>query len=399
MKINVFSVSQINRYIHNLFQNDFVLHDFCVKGEISNFKAHSSGHFYFTLKDSSASIYCIMFRGEAEMLPFLPENGMFVIVMGSVTLYEKTGQYQIIVQWIEPVGLGSAALSLQQLKNKLEKEGLFDEEYKREICKQPKCIAVVTSPTGAAVKDVIQIINRRNKTVKIVVVPVLVQGEHAPKSIVQGIKLANQWGQADTIILARGGGSNEDLEAFNDERVARAIFASELPVISAVGHQTDYTIADFVSDLRVPTPSAAAEMAVENTQYFYEHLQSITNALHAAANRILSDYKKRLAIKQLKQPLHTLQKHKYQLEQFQKTIQKGLLLQTKQIQYETLKKRLENASYFSILKRGYILAKNEKGDTITSLQTIQKGERITLYFQDGSAKVELIEKNEKIEEK
>ena len=183
MKIKVYSVEQINRYVRNLLENDFVLNGFWVKGEISNFKAHSSGHFYFTLKDACASIQCIMFREEAEVLPFLPKNGLYVVVYGTISIYEKTGQYQLYTEMIEPVGIGSLALSFEQLKQKLAQEGLFDAEYKREICEYPKCVAVITSPTGAAVRDVIKIIKRRNQAVKIAVVPVLVQGEYAVSSI------------------------------------------------------------------------------------------------------------------------------------------------------------------------------------------------------------------------
>ena len=343
MEVRVYSVGQINRYIRNLFENDFVLNSFWVKGEISNFKAHTSGHFYFTLKDASASIQCVMFRQEAEMLPFLPKNGMFVAVCGAVSVYEKTGQYQIYTKWIEPIGIGNLALSFEQLKEKLATEGFFDKEYKREICEYPKCVAVITSPTGAAVRDVIKI-KRRNKSVKIAVVPVLVQGEYAPDSIVKGIKLANEWAKADTIILGRGGGSMEDLAAFNEESVAKAIFASEIPIISAVGHETDFTIADFTADLRASTPSAAAEIAVKNTEQLSERLHYAMEMLQNAFENTITQYKKRLETTTqhsvLKQPLTWVQYQKNNVEQMKKTIQKDILyyLQKKQIWRNSLKK-------------------------------------------------------------
>lgn len=399
MEVRVHSVGQINRYIRNLFENDFVLNSFWVKGEISNFKAHTSGHFYFTLKDASASIQCVMFRQEAEMLPFLPKNGMFVAVCGAVSVYEKTGQYQIYTKWIEPIGIGNLALSFEQLKEKLATEGFFDKEYKREICEYPKCVAVITSPTGAAVRDVIKIIKRRNKSVKIAVVPVLVQGEYAPDSIVKGIKLANEWAKADTIILGRGGGSMEDLAAFNEESVAKAIFASEIPIISAVGHETDFTIADFTADLRASTPSAAAEIAVKNTEQLSERLHYAMEMLQNAFENTITQYKKRLETTTqhsvLKQPLTWVQYQKNNVEQMKKTIQKDILyyLQKKQIQYQSLRKRLYSASPFAALQKGYVLAKNEKGQTLTLLQNIQKGDNIILHFQDGIAKATITERS------
>lgn len=399
MEVRVYSVGQINRYIRNLFDNDFVLNSFWVKGEISNFKAHTSGHFYFTLKDASASIQCVMFRQEAEMLPFLPKNGMFVAICGAVSVYEKTGQYQIYTEWIEPIGIGNLALSFEQLKEKLATEGFFDVEYKREICEYPKCVAVITSPTGAAVRDVIKIIKRRNKSVKIAVIPVLVQGEYAADSIVKGIKLANEWAKADTIILGRGGGSMEDLAAFNEESVAKAIFASEIPIISAVGHETDFTIADFTADLRASTPSAAAEMAVKNTEQLSERLQYAIEMLQNAFENTIAQCKKRLETATqhsvLKQPFTWIQYKKSDVEQMQKTIQKDMLycLQKKQMQYQSLRKRLYALSPFAVLQRGYVLAKNEKGETLTLLQNIQKGDTLILHFQDGIAKAVITERS------
>lgn len=399
MEVKVYSVEQINRYIRNLLENDFILNSFWVKGEISNFKAHSSGHLYFTLKDAFASIQCVMFEGAAQLLPFLPENGLSVAVCGYVSVYEKTGQYQLYAELIEPLGVGSLTLAFEQLKEKLAVEGLFDAEYKREICPYPKCVAVVTSPTGAAVRDVIRIIKRRNHTVKIVVVPVLVQGEYAPDSIVEGIKLVNQWGKADTLIVGRGGGSLEDLWAFNEEKVARAIFASEIPVISAVGHETDFTIADFVADLRASTPSAAAELSVKNLEDMTEQFQSVVSRLEYAVTNQMIQWKKRLEFilqaKVLQQPLIQIQKQDSYIKQLQKQLEKQVyyILEKKQQKYNALKQQLDVVSPLKVLQRGYLLAKNEKGATLTTVKSIQKGENITLYFQDGTARATIIERS------
>ena len=399
MEVKVYSVEQINRYIRNLLENDFILNSFWVKGEISNFKAHSSGHLYFTLKDAFASIQCVMFEGAAQLLPFLPENGLSVAVCGYVSVYEKTGQYQLYAELIEPLGVGSLTLAFEQLKEKLAVEGLFDAEYKREICPYPKCVAVVTSPTGAAVRDVIRIIKRRNHTVKIVVVPVLVQGEYAPDSIVEGIKLVNQWGKADTLIVGRGGGSLEDLWAFNEEKVARAIFASEIPVISAVGHETDFTIADFVADLRASTPSAAAELSVKNLEDMTEQFQSVVSRLEYAVTNQMIQWKKRLEFivqaKVLQQPLIQIQKQDSYIKQLQKQLEKQVyyILEKKQQKYNALKQQLDAVSPLKVLQRGYLLAKNEKGATLTTVKSIQKGENITLYFQDGTARATIIERS------
>ena len=286
----IYSVSQINRYIRGVLENDVILSGVWVRGEISNFKKHTSGHLYFTLKDSDGAISCIMFKGDADIMPFVPENGMSAVIYGYVSLYEKTGQYQLYAQIIEPYGIGSLAAAYEQLKRKLSEEGLFDEDFKRPICRFPKKIAVITSPTGAAIRDIINISHRRNPAAEIVVVPVLVQGERAADTIVQAIKDVNEWKKADTIIVARGGGSIEDLWAFNEEKVARAIFASNIPVISAVGHETDFTIADFVSDLRAPTPSAAAELAVNDIFADIAYINSLKDRLDFALQSRFSNY-------------------------------------------------------------------------------------------------------------
>lgn len=392
MEPKVFSVRQINRYIKSMFENDFILNSLWVKGEISNFKAHSSGHLYFTLKDATASIQCVMFRGSADILPFLPQNGMSVILCGYVSTYEKTGQYQLYAELMEPVGLGSLHLAFEQLKEKLGEEGLFDEDYKRELIPSPKCIAVITSPTGAAVRDVIQITRRRNKMVKIVVAPVLVQGENAADSIVSAIKMVNQWGKADTIILGRGGGSAEDLWAFNEEKVARAIFGSEIPIISAVGHETDVTISDFVADLRAPTPSAAAELATEDLSETYLYLEDLFRRMNGRVMAQLSDGKNRLESllgrPVLKRPLERLQNYEVYTENLKKQLEKEMVYQFEKIKarHRALQDRLDAGSPLSVLRRGYMIGADEDGQRVTTIQDVVVGSQLTLQLKDGQVK-------------
>lgn len=394
----IFTVGQINRYIKSVLENDFILSSLLVKGEISNFKAHSSGHYYFTLKDRVGAIACVMFRQDAQIMPFVPENGMQVIVYGRISLYEKSGQYQLYAEMIEPVGIGSLQLAFEQSKEKLAQEGLFDADFKREIPQNPSCIAVITSPTGAAIRDILQIVKRRDAGIKIAIFPTLVQGEQAANDIVRSLKLVNAWKQADVIILGRGGGSMEDLWCFNEEKVARAIFASEIPVISAVGHETDVTIADFVADLRAPTPSAAAELAtssiVESRAHFarlYRRLERDCHAVLVSCQRRLGYVLKRPV---LARPLERFQMAQEKVNQQQQRLQTQLShhleMSVKKLQY--LENRLEALSPLSIMQRGYLLAQKEDGTLLTSIAQANVGERLLLQLKDGDLKTEITEK-------
>lgn len=394
----VFSVGQINRYIKNLMESDFILRSLLVKGEISNFKAHSGGHLYFSLKDAQGAISCVMFKQDAYGLPFVPQDGMSVILYGYVSLYEKTGQYQLYAEMIEPVGIGSLQIGFDQLKKKLEEEGLFDRDFKRDLPTTIESIAVITSPTGAAVRDVIQVAKRRDPRVKISIFPALVQGDRAADDIVQAIRLVNEWAKADVIILGRGGGSMEDLWAFNEEKVARAIFASEIPVISAVGHETDFTIADFVSDLRAPTPSAAAELATNLLTQKSEQISGLELRLSRTVSVILADAQRRLAyIKErpiLKRPLERIHNTQLFLENIDadmsKTIERKLVDFGRRIAMSEA--RLYASSPLSVMKRGYGLATNEEGETIVSVKQIEKNEILLLRLQDGQLKAKVLEK-------
>lgn len=391
----IFSVGQINHYIKNLIENDFILNSLWVKGEISNFKYHSTGHMYFTLKDNNAAINCVMFKGSADILPFIPENGMSVVICGYISIYEKTGQYQLYAELMEPLGAGALNTAFEQLKAKLDLEGLFDDDYKREICKYPKCIGVITSPVGAAIRDIINISKRRNSSVKIVVIPALVQGENAVASIVSAIKLANEWGKCDTLILGRGGGSMEDLQAFNDEKVARAVFASEIPVISAVGHETDFTIVDFVADLRAPTPSAAAELAVNNREFDNERIDNIIESLNSNINSRISYEKNRLENlmerRFFKRPMDYITDNEIYISNLEKQMNNIIKskLTEKNIVFERLLSKMELLSPFAMLKKGYTIIENNRGKNIKTIDDIDLYDNIKILFKDGEVKAEV----------
>lgn len=394
----IFTVGQINRYIRNLLENDFILSSLLVKGEISNFKAHSSGHLYFTLKDASGALSCVMLRQDAAGLPFEPENGMQVVVYGHVSLYEKTGQYQLYAEFLEPLGIGTLQVAFEQLKEKLAAEGLFDGDFKREIPKNPSCIAVITSPTGAAVRDILQIVKRRDPNVKVAIFPTLVQGEQAAADIVRSLKLVNEWGKADVIILGRGGGSMEDLWCFNDENVARAVFASEIPVISAVGHETDFTITDFVADMRAPTPSAAAELATTPLSERREAFHRLELRLERDVSALLTSCRRRLDLLKsrpvMERPLERIYRTMMDVEETQQRLDKEMTnrLMQRAERWQYLTNRLEAASPLAVMSRGYVMAVASSGKLLTSVKQAEVGDRVTLHLQDGKIETNIQEK-------
>ena len=389
----IYSVSRVNGYIRTMLENDFVLSSIWVAGEISNFKRHSSGHMYFSLKDSDGVIRCVMFRGDADILPFMPENGMSVIVCGYVTVYEKRGEYQIVVQLMKPDGVGGLTIAFEQLKQNLADEGLFDSDYKREINRRPSNIAVVTSPTGAAVRDIIKIIRARNSSVSITVIRVLVQGEMAAESVAEGIRLANRLKKADTIIVGRGGGSIEDLWAFNDERVARAIFASEIPVISAVGHETDFTIADFVADLRASTPSNAAELAVNDINEDIRRAEALKERLKRNAFFILSNkeerYKRACESQAFLYPERELDVKEKHLRDIFARLKKetDIKIKTAENRLQNNISTLEALSPLKVLARGYSYTEDTLGNVISSAEKINEKDNLFVTFSDGKIKV------------
>ena len=392
----VYSVSRVSGYIKTMLESDYVLSSIWVAGEISNFKRHGSGNLFFSLKDSDSVIRCVMFKGDAGALPFMPENGMSVIICGYVTVYERSGEYQIVVQLMKPDGVGALTIAFEQLKEKLASEGLFDSDFKREINRRPSNIAVVTSPTGAAVRDIIKIAGQRNSSVSITVIPALVQGDMAAESIVEGIRLANRLKKADTIIVGRGGGSIEDLWAFNDERVARAIFSSEIPVISAVGHETDFTIADFVADLRASTPSNAAELAVADINEDKRRAETLIIKLEKYAGIALKNSGDRLkrALKSpaFAYPLDNISDKEETVKALMSRLKRETEISVQNTENRVAEKvtALEALSPLKVLARGYSYTENANGKVVMSVDDVQNGGSIFVTLKDGriSASVE-----------
>ena len=388
--MKVYTVSQINNYIKRILENDVLLSDVYIEAEISNFKAHTSGHLYFTLKDSGAAINAVMFRSYAERLKFMPESGMKVVARGYISLYEKTGQYQLYVNSMEPAGIGALYLAYEQLKARLEKAGVFDQKYKKSIPQMPKTVAVITSPTGAAVRDIINVAGRRNPNVEIVIVPTLVQGKNAGPEIVNAIEKVNRWNKADTIILGRGGGSIEDLWAFNEEIVARAIFDSHIPIISAVGHETDFTIADFISDMRAPTPSAGAEIAVPEGNAINEKVvnlyEKITNNIQTRYSNNLSKYKYCINSYGFKNFSNTIFDNEIYVSELFNKIYNNLdgSIKRNKLMLKNCLDNIENKSPLNILKRGYSLAYNNNGELLKSSKNVSCGDKISVKLNEGS---------------
>lgn len=396
----IFSVHQINEYVRGLLGRDPILQDVWVRGEISNLKIHSSGHIYFTLKDEQDRIRCVLFRQNQRDMAFIPSDGMRVLVRGQVSLYCKDGQYQIYVMDIEKDGIGELYLAFEALKQRLKAEGLFDAQHKKPIPPFPRKIAVITSPTGAAVRDIIKVVRRRCPCVDILVVPVLVQGSAAPAQIEAALDYVNTRDDIDTIILGRGGGSLEELWAFNEEVVARAIWRSRIPVISAVGHETDFTIADFVADLRAPTPSAAAEMAVPMLQHLQEMLAGLNVRLMEAMRNMLLHKRKSLEHLQssyvLRYPDRIMQQRRQQLDQAYTRLCVAFndILSKKRERLSRLAAALDALSPLAVLGRGYavvILRPSER--VVYSVTSLKQGDGITVHFKDGRAdcRVEKIE--------
>lgn len=338
----VLTVSELNRYIRDLLEGEFPL--LWLKGEISNFKAHTSGHFYFSLKDEKSQINAVMFRGFNSQLRFKPEDGMEVLVRGKVTVYEPRGNYQIFCETMEPVGAGALQKAFEQLKAKLQAEGLFDPDRKRPVPRLPRHIAIVTSPTGAAIRDILNILGRRFKAVNITLVPCKVQGDQAPAEIVQAIEMANRLPDVDVLIVGRGGGSIEDLWAFNDEGVARAIASSRVPVISAVGHEIDFTIADFVADLRAPTPSAAAELVTKDASELMDRIASLRRSLHFLVLRHLNLLRERSHQigRRLVDPRRRIQDASMRCDELTQRLEAGVmrLLNDRRLRVELLRNRM-----------------------------------------------------------
>ena len=389
MSQQVISVSQINNYIKSLIDRDLVLAEVAVKGEISNYKVYPSGHHYFTLKDDSSSLRCVMFKGNAVRLHFRPENGMQVIAMGKVSVYPRDGGYQLYCSAMAMDGIGDLYAAFEQLKTKLAAQGMFDPAHKKPIPKFPGVIGIVTSSAGATVHDMIRVINKRYPLTKIRLLPVRVQGREAPGEIAGAIAYANHHKIADVLIVGRGGGSIEDLWAFNDELVAHAIYDSEIPVISAVGHEPDVTISDYVADLRAATPSNAAELAVQDQEALRQQLDSMSDAMVTAISRQLKSARKHLNVlsssSALKGPTQYIKLKKNTLENFKSRLvaaQKQKLSRKRQ-NFISLTAKLDAMSPLKVLTRGYSMAENEDGQIIRSVSQVEKGSGVNVLVGDG----------------
>lgn len=394
----VLSVSQLNRYIKMNFDADENLANIFISGEISNFTNHyRTGHLYFTLKDDSAAVRAVMFNSSAKRLKFMPEDGMKVIARGRVSVYEASGQYQLYVDDMQPDGVGALNLAYEQLKEKLQKEGLFSELHKKPLPPYPEKVGVITSPTGAAVRDIINVLGRRFPYAEIVFCPVLVQGDGAHLQLTDAVNLFNSERAADVIIIGRGGGSIEDLWEFNDEGLARAVYNSEIPVISAVGHETDFTICDFVADMRAPTPSAAAELAVPDANELQYALSALKNRMFLNVSSGIADRRSRLEYLTskgaLKSPDEMLSNRSQRLDTaFSKMLSSyENRIGGKKVEFISAATVLSKLDPMSVLMRGFAFVSDKNGKNVYSSQALAKGDKINVRFHDGSAVCEVKE--------
>ena len=389
------SVTELNSYIKNKIADDEYLNNVLIKGEISNFKNHYTGHMYFTLKDENSLIKCVMFKTYAQKLNFMPKDGMRVFVLGGVSVFERDGVYQIYVKAMQEDGVGILYKKYEELKQRLEQEGYFAEEHKKAIPQMPKIIGVLTSQTGSVIRDIINVSTRRNPNVNIRLYPVPVQGEGAAEKIADGIKFMNKNQLADVLILARGGGSLEDLWPFNEEIVAHAIYNSEIPVISAVGHETDFSISDFVADLRAPTPSAAAELAVPDVYEVKQKINSYQNRLRLSLVKKVEimklRYEKCMSSRVFKEPLRNINDNYLKVDTYIKKLEN--IIKTKQkeekTKYVELVAKLDTLSPLKTLTRGYSLVE-KNNNIIKSAKDVNTGDKIDLKFSDGTKQAEIL---------
>ena len=395
MEYKALSVTELNKYIKDKIATDELLNNVLIKGEISNFKHHYTGHMYFTLKDDNSLIKCIMFKSYTTNLKFVPKDGMEVLAFGTISVFERDGVYQLYCKAMQEDGLGSLYKAYEELKDKLEKEGLFDERYKKQLPKMPKVIGVLTSNTGSVIKDIINVSTRRNPNVYIKLYPVPVQGEGAGEKIAEAIKIMNDKKLADVLILARGGGSLEDLWPFNEEVVARAIHKSELPIVSAVGHETDFSISDFVADLRAPTPSAAAELVVPNIAEIGQKLDvynlRLKNALKKKIDIMKMRYEKCMKSRIYTDPLRNINDQYLKLDIIIKNMTNSVLtkLQKSKTEAATNITKLDTLSPLKTLSRGYsIVQKDDK--VIKSSKDLKQDDIISIRLQDGAKDAKII---------
>ena len=388
----ILSVSQLNTYVRSLLEGDKNLSGLFLRGEISNFTNHyRSGHFYMSLKDENAVIRAVMFKGNTQRLRFMPQDGMKVIVTGRASLYDRDGQFQFYIDDMQPDGVGALYIALEQIKEKLRLEGLFDEALKKPLPPFPERIGIVTSPTGAALQDMLNILRRRWPVAQVIFYPVLVQGEGASAQIAEGIRQLNQKNACDVIIIGRGGGSFEDLWAFNDEKLTRTIAQSDIPIVSAVGHETDYTLTDLAADLRAPTPSAAAEMVSPDIQMLGIHLQNLKAELAGAMKNRLSDlrarYEQAADSRALKSPMNLIELKRLRLDNLvgRAANAQNSYVSTVKTHFCTLAGRLDTLSPLKVLSRGYAIPSRGDGSVVRSAVDLAQGDEINLRLSGGNA--------------
>lgn len=394
---NVYTVAQVNSYIRNMFTQDFMLQKVRVRGEVSNCKYHTSGHIYFTLKDEKSAISCVMFSSDRRGLTFRMAEGQQIVVSGSVDIYERDGKYQLYARQIELDGIGALYERYERLKTELAERGMFAEEYKRPIPRYIKVLGVVTAETGAAVRDIINVATRRNPYVQVILYPAIVQGEAAAPSIINGIRALERL-KVDTIIVGRGGGSIEDLWAFNEEAVAQAVFDCSVPIISAVGHETDVTITDFVADLRAPTPSAAAELAVCDFGQLEERMEEYAVTMQHLCRRTVQGCRNRVEQYSVRlrylSPLYILRTRKTQSASLEERLQAVMerRLKEKRHRLALYAAQMKGLSPLDKLSQGYAYASDASGRTLSSVEQVAVGDRIRVYVKDGSLLAQVQEK-------
>ena len=402
MAQQVITVTQINEYIRAMMDQDRLLNNLAIKGEISNYKLYPSGHHYFTLKDENGALRCVMFKGNAMKMRFRPENGMKVIAMGKISVFPRDGAYQLYCTGLVLDGIGDLYAAFEQLKEKLAAQGLFDQAHKQPLPKYPGTIGIITSSAGAAVHDMLRILRKRYPLSKVLLLPVRVQGAEAPGEIAAAIRYANYYRMADLLIVGRGGGSMEDLWAFNDEIVAKAIYDSRIPTISAVGHEPDVTISDFVADLRAATPSNAAELAVPDQDALRQTLDSMSLAMASAMDRRIKNARKHLSVLAgsgaLQSPEGYLIQRRKELEMVQNrmTAAQTMQLSRKRQRFVAMTAKLDAMSPLKVLTRGYAMAQTEDRRIVRSVQDVQPGEAVRVLLSDGSFSATVTEIKENV---
>ncbi len=385
----IFSVSQVTGMIKAALEGSFPL--IWIQGEISNAKLHSSGHFYCTLKDEGAQISAVMWRSRVSTLAFRPEDGMKVIARGSITVYPPRGNYQVDIAQLQPLGVGELQLAFERLKKKLQAEGLFDEAHKKSLPEYPERIGVITSPTGAALQDIRSVLSRRFPSIEVIVLPVRVQGAGAADEIAEAIREMNRYGKVDVMVVGRGGGSLEDLWAFNEERVARAMFDSRIPIVSAVGHEVDFSIADFVADVRAATPSAAAELVVRDRTELLDILRNLCYTMHESVEELVSTFRERiqtlLSSYSFNKPRDLIRQSSQRIDELERNLHlaMGHCHTMTDGRHRSLSQRLNALSPQGVLLRGYSIVRKE-GKVVTTALTLQEGDRASIQFHDGEVR-------------